>query len=98
MTKNIDELIERLKKQWLGDHDLYCEAAAEIDRRNNCIKAMWEFLGKNIQEPFDNQISFEATYPEYKDLIDKARAGDIRDDHCLTPDEYDGKARAQAYD
>jgi hypothetical protein len=27
-------------------------------------------------------------------LARKARAGDILDDHCLTPDEYDGKARA----
>jgi hypothetical protein len=58
------------------DTDDYQDACdyftAEIDRRNNCIKAMWEFLGKNIQEPFDNQISFKATYPEYKDLIDKA--------------------------
>lgn len=48
---------------------------AEIERHQNCIEAMWDFMGKNIEPPFDNQSSFEATYPEYKDIIDKARAG-----------------------
>ena len=54
--------------------DDYQDAAdyftSEIERRDNCIKAMWEQLGSpDIEGPWDHQASFVATYPEYKDII-----------------------------
>jgi len=55
--------------------DDYQDAAdyfiSEIERRDNCIKAMWKQMGRNIRAPWDNQSSFKETYPEYEDIIER---------------------------
>lgn len=68
----------------------------ELEEENKRLDAAFRKIEQAmLPDPYDERdISLKWLRKTIHKIIEKARAGDIRDDHCLTPDEYDGKARA----